>query len=100
MTLEQTTRSILNAAEAEDLGALQRALKERESAMAMLASLPATPALRDAVAESIAAGEEAKRTIRLIQQRIRHQSRRLERIEQGFVRSLQPAAKHGIDCQG
>jgi hypothetical protein len=100
MTLEQTTRLILSAAELQDLWALQAAAKERDAAMAALDAMPATEKLRGAVAASLQAGEEAKRTIRLIRQRIRNESRRLERIETGFVRALRPAATHRIDCKG
>jgi hypothetical protein len=100
MTLEQTTRRTLAAAEAQDLAALEVASKERESAIAMLPSIPATPELRDAVAASIAAGEEAKRTLRTIQRRLRKDGRRLANIEHGFLRTLAPAAKHQIDCKG
>jgi hypothetical protein len=100
MTLEQTTERILAAVEAQDLPALQGAAKERESAMAMLASIPPTPELRKAVAASIAAGEEAKRAIRGIRQRIRKDSRRLANIEDGFLRALFPPAKHWIDYKG
>jgi len=100
MTLEQTTRRILAASDAQDLEALQAASKERESAIAMLASLEPTPALRDAVAASLQAGEEAKRTIHSIRQRLRKDSRRLANIEHGFLRVHAPAAKHQIDCQG
>jgi hypothetical protein len=100
MTLEQTTRLILAAAELLDLGALQAACQERDAAMATLDSRPATEELRDAVAESLKAGGEAKRTIRLIKQRIRNESRRMERIETGFVRALRPARMHRVDCKG
>ena len=75
MTLEQTTRLILSSAELQDVAALQAAGEEREAALAKLRSLPPTEELRDAVAESLKAGEEARRTIRLIKQRIRNESR-------------------------
>ncbi|HTB15680.1 MAG TPA: hypothetical protein VK752_29115 [Bryobacteraceae bacterium] len=100
MTLEQTTRRILTAVEALDLEGLEGAAKERDHAIAMLDSLPPTPALRNAVAASIAAGEEAKRAIRTIRQRFRRESRRLERIEDGFVRALRPVVHHRVDCRG
>jgi hypothetical protein len=100
MTLEQTTRLILAAAELQDLAALQAAGEEREAALAKLGSLPPTEELRDAVAESLQAGEEARRTIRLIKQRTRNESRRLERIETGFLRALRPAGPQRIDCRG
>ncbi len=100
MTLEHTTRLILAAAELQDLGALQTAGKEREAAIAGLGSMPPTEELRDALAQSIEAGEEANRTIRLIKQRLRNESRRLERIEAGFVRALRPAERHRVDCRG
>jgi hypothetical protein len=100
MTLDQTTRLILAAAELQDLAALQSASKERESALAALPSLPPTPELRDAVAASMAAGEEAKRALRAIKQRIRKDSRRLAHIEHGFLRTLAPVTNHQLDCQG
>jgi hypothetical protein len=100
MTLEQSTRLVLAAVELHDLEALQAAGKARASAIAGLGFLSPTPALRDAVAASIAAGDEAKKSIRLIRQRIRKESRRLERIEHGFLRALAPAAMHRIDCKG
>jgi hypothetical protein len=100
MTLEQTTRLILSAAELQDLAALHAACGERDAAMATLDRRPATEELRAAVEESLQAGEEAKRTIRLIKHRTRNESRRLERIETGFVRALLPVAKHRIDCKG
>lgn len=99
MTLEQNTRRIFAAAEGQDLEALQTAAKERAASIAMLASIPPTPALRDAVEVSIAAGEEAKRAIRAIQQRLRKESRRLANIKQGFLH-VSPPATHQIDCKG
>jgi hypothetical protein len=100
MTLIQTTERILAAAEAQDLAALKAASIEREAAIAALDSLPPTPALRNAVAASIAAGEEAKRAIRAIKQRARNESRRLVNIEHGFLHALRPAARLRIDCKG
>ncbi len=100
MTLDETTQHILAAVELQDLAALQEAAKERERAIAELASIPPTAALRDAVARSLAAGEEAKLTIRAIRQRIRKESRRLASIEHTFVRALRPATMHQIDCKG
>jgi hypothetical protein len=100
MTLEQTTRLILSATELQDLAALQAAGEEREAVLAKLGSLPPTEELRNTVAESLKAGEEARRTIRLIKQRIRNESRRLERIESGFIRVLRPAGPQRIDCEG
>jgi hypothetical protein len=100
MTLEQTTRLILSAAELQDLAALQAAERERQIAIAGLRAMPPTEQLRQDVAASIAAGEVAKRTLRLIKQRMRNESRRLERIETGFVHALRPARTHRIDCRG
>jgi ribosome recycling factor len=100
MTLEQTTRLILSAAELQDLAALQAAGEEREAALAKLGSQPPTEELRNAMVESLKAGEEARRAIRLIRQRIRNESRRLERIETGFVHALRPARKPRIDFMG
>jgi hypothetical protein len=100
MTLEETTEFILAAVEAEDLASLQAASKLREVAMAALASMEPTLALRASVAASIAAGERAKRAIASIRQRIRGESRRLATIESGFVRAQQSAAAPHIDCKG
>jgi hypothetical protein len=100
MTLDQITRRILAAAEAQDLAALLSAAKERSAAMATLASMPPTPELRDAVSRSIAAGEEAKWAIRAIRQRIRRDSRRLANIETGFLRALAPVVTPRIDYRG
>jgi hypothetical protein len=100
MTLDETTRRILASADAQDLAALERAAHERQAAIAKLASLPPTPELREAVARSIQAGEEAQRAIRSIRHRIRKESRRLATIEHGFVRALRPTAKHQFDYQG
>ncbi len=100
MTLERITKRMLAAAEAQDLAALQAISKERQSAIAKLASAPPTPALRDAVAASIAAGEQAKRAIRAINQRLRKNSRRLSHIEEGFLHALLPVARHRIDYKG
>jgi hypothetical protein len=100
MTLEQSTERILAAAEAQDLGLLRAASEMRELAMAELGSAVPTARLRDAVAASIEAGEEAKRAIRTIRLRGRHESRRLANIERGFVRALRPAVGHQVDCKG
>jgi hypothetical protein len=100
MTLEQSTRHILAAVKAQDLEALQAAARERAAAIARLDSMPATPELRAAVAASIEAGEQAKRAIRSIKQRIRTESRRLQRIEDGFVRALRPVGTHSVDYKG
>jgi hypothetical protein len=97
MILEQNTRRIFAAAQARDLDALRFASGEREAAIAMLASIPPTHALRDAVEASIAAGEEAKVAIRAIQQSLRKESRRLANIKQGF---LHVSETHRIDCKG
>jgi hypothetical protein len=98
MNLEQTTRLVLAAVDLQDLGALEVAGRERAVAIAVVASLPATEDLRAAAEASFQAGEEAKHAIRLIKQRIRKESRRLDHIETGFLRALQPAASHRVDC--
>lgn len=100
MTLEQTTEWVLRAAEEQDLAVLQAASKERRSAIAMLSSIPPTPALRDAIVQSIAAGKEARRAIHAIRHRLRKDGRRLMSIEQGFLRTLAPVAEHRVDCSG
>ena len=100
MTLEQTTEQILAATEAQDLALLQDACKEREDAMAALRGTPPTPELRDAIAASLAAGDEARRAIRAIRQRLFKESRRLTNIENGFLRALRPEAVQRINCQG
>lgn len=100
MTLEQTTKRILAAAAMQDLAALEAAGKEREAAIAALGSMESMAALRNAVAASIAAGEEAKKVIRVIKHRLFSESRRLTNIERGFVRVLHPSARHQVDCKG
>ena len=83
MTLEQNTRRILKAVEAQDLEALQAASKERESAIA-IARVTRTHARVTrcrGCAASLQAGEEAKRTIHSIRQRLRKDSRRLANID-------------------
>ncbi len=79
---------------------LKAAGEMRAEAIAALDSIRPTFELCDAVKASIAAGEAAKRAIRVIKQRIRHESRRLANIESGFVRALAPAARHQVDCKG
>jgi hypothetical protein len=100
MTLEETTDAILAAAEAADIEALEEARRLRETAMVALGSNPPSPELCSSIKASIAAGEEAKRAILAIKQRIRGESRRLATIESGFVRELQPAVGPHIDCKG
>ncbi len=100
MTLEETTEAILVAAEAQDMAALEDARKQREEAMAALSSLPPTMALRNAVADSIKAGEQARRALRIMKQRMRDESRRLTLIESGFVQGLRSADPHRIDYKG
>lgn len=100
MTLEQITKRMLVAAEAQDLEGLEAACIERKTAIAKLASIPPTPALRDAVAASIAAGEEARRATRALKHRMRRDSRRLSSIEEGFLQALLPVARHQIDYKG
>jgi hypothetical protein len=97
MTLEQTTRLVLSAT---DLAALQAAAEQRQAALATLGSIPPTEELRDVMVESLKAGEEARRSIRLIKHRIRNESRRMERIETGFLRALRPAGPQRVDCKG
>ena len=80
----------LAATDLQDLGALEAARKQRQAALARIDSMPATQELRDAVAASLQAGDQAKRAIRLIRQRVRNESRRLDRIETGFVRARDP----------
>ena len=100
MTLERTTKMILTAAELQDLGALEAAGKERAAAIAELAAIPPTQKLRQALAEALAAGEDARRSIRLIKQRLRKESRRLEKIEIGFLGALRVPPRHRVDCSG
>jgi hypothetical protein len=100
MTLEETTEAILVAAEAQDLAALEEARKQREEAMAALSTLSPTIALRNAVADSIKAGEDARRALRIMKQRMRDESRRLAQIESGFLHGLGGSVPHRIDCKG
>jgi hypothetical protein len=100
MTLEQTTTKILAATDAQDLALLRDACKEREDAMAVLRWAPPTPDLRDAVAASLAAGDEARHAIRAIRQGLVKESRHLMNIENGFLRALRPEAVQRINCKG
>jgi hypothetical protein len=100
MTLEQSTENIRSAAEAQNLEALQAANVERKAVIAALKSQPPSPQLRDAIAASLQAGEEAKRTIRLIKQCLRNDSRRLANLEDGFIRALRPVSVSRINCKG
>jgi len=100
MTLEQSTEHIRSAAEAQNLEALQAAHVERKAAIAALKSQPPSPRLRDAIAASLQAGEEAKRTIRLIKQCLRNDSRRLANIDDGFIRALRPVSVSRINYKG
>jgi hypothetical protein len=100
MTLEQSTRRILMAVQSQDLEMLQAASKERASIIALLAAVPPTPTLCEAVAASIVAGEEAQKAIHAIRHRVRKDSRRLANIEHGFLRVLQPSPIPQIDYKG
>jgi predicted RNase H-like nuclease (RuvC/YqgF family) len=100
MTIEQTTERIRSAAEAQNMAALQAANVERKTMIATLKSLPPSQQLRDAIAASLQAGEEAKRTIRLIKQCLRNDSRRLANIDDGFIRALRPVSVSRINYKG
>ncbi|HVO97794.1 MAG TPA: hypothetical protein VMT15_06995 [Bryobacteraceae bacterium] len=100
MRLGESTLLIRAAAEARDLEALELARRERDAAIASLGGLPPSEELLTALRESLAAGEEATRALRLIKQKIRQESGRLAAIEAVFLRALrEPEARH-IDCQG
>jgi hypothetical protein len=95
MTLDETTRLIRAAAGTEDLDGLQQARIQRDAAIAALATLPPTEELRASLADAIAAGEEARRALGLIKQRLRSESRRLAAIQTGFLRALRiPETPH------
>jgi ribosome recycling factor len=100
MTLERTTKMVLAAVELQDLGTLEAAGKERAAAIAGLGAIPPTPELRQSLTEALAAGEEARRSIRLIRHRLRKESRRLEKIETGFLGALRLPPRHRVDCSG
>jgi hypothetical protein len=100
MTLERTTKMVLAAVELQDLGALEAAGKERAATISGLAAIPPTPELREALTEALKAGEEARRAIRLIKQRLRKETRRLEKIEIGFLSALRLPPRHRVDCSG
>ncbi len=97
--MEESTRRIRAAAEAQDVDALDLARREREAAIAALAALSPSEDLLAALRESAAAGEEAMLALRRIKQRIRKESQRLAAIEAAFLRSLPPEGRH-IDYQG
>ncbi len=100
MTLEQSTLCILTAAEAQDLEALRAAAALRDAALAELHSFSPTPALCAAITESLAAGEKARQALQAIKRRIGNESRRLARIESGFVSASRPVEMHRVDCRG
>jgi hypothetical protein len=100
MTLEQTTEHIRSAAEAQNLEALQAANIERKALIVALKALPPSQELRAAIAASLEAGEEAKRSIRLIKQCLRNDSRRLANIDDGFIRALRPVSVSRINWKG
>jgi signal transduction protein with GAF and PtsI domain len=100
MTLEQTTRRILAAADMQDLQALQAAGEMRQEALDALHSTARSTASCNDVAASIAAGEKAQQALRIVKHRLRNESRRLSHIEDGFMRALLPTEKHQVDCKG
>lgn len=100
MKLQETTRWIRAAAEAQDLEALETARQAREAAIAALPALPPSEDLLAALRESRDAGEEAMLALRRIKQRVRQESRRLAAIEAAFLRALREPAGPHIDCQG
>jgi len=100
MTLEETTRLIRAAAEAQDLDALHQARIQRDAAIAALATLPPTEELRASVADSLAAGDEARRALGLIKQRLHAERRRVAAIEGGFLRSPRLPEPPHFDYKG
>ena len=100
MNFKESTLSIRAAVEVQSLSGLQAASKERDAAIAAFGALPPSSNLCEAVADSIAAGEEAKNALSLIKQRMRSESRRLADIEQGFLRTMRGEAAPHIDCKG
>jgi hypothetical protein len=100
MTLDESTSLLRAAAQAADFPALQQARLHRDAAIAALATLPPTAELRASVADSIAAGEEARRALRLIKQRLHDERRRLATIEAGFLRALRIPETPHFDYKG
>jgi hypothetical protein len=99
MTLDQTTVLVRAATAAQELEALALAWTERQVAIAAVLSLPPSEELRESIAASIMAGEEATHTLRMIKHRARTEIRRLANIESGFLRAPEPADPH-IDYKG
>jgi hypothetical protein len=89
MILDRSTARILAAAKLEDLALLESARHFRQDDIASLGSSlgsgQPSVELCDSIAASIAAGEEAKRAIRVIKHRLLRESRRLANIENGFL---------------
>ena len=99
MTLDQTTLLVRAATASQELAALELASTERQAAIAAVLSLPPSEELRESIAASIVAGEEATRTLRMIKHRARTEIRRLANIESGFLRAPEPADPH-FDYKG
>jgi hypothetical protein len=99
MTLDQTTLLVRAATASQELEALELACGERQAAIAAALSLPPSEELRESIAASLVAGEEATHTLRMIKHRARTEVRRLANIESGFLRAPEPQDPH-IDYTG
>ena len=85
MTLEQATQAVLTAVEAEDLGALARAIEERQEA------LRTTPRPGREVLDL---GERACRALQTLKQRWAAEDSRLHQLRLGFVESAAAVNPH------
>ena len=83
MTLQEANRQMVAAAHAEDIELLLEALAARAEAIET-----ASPEEMAAVLDD---GESVLRILRSFKRRLHLESRRLDQIEQGFLRDLPPA---------
>ena len=87
MTLEQATAALSAAIEAEDLGAVARALAERASAI----EAGAAP-----TKETVEAGERAARAIKALKHKWALESARLSQLQSGFAQEQEREPFHDL----
>lgn len=91
MTLEQATRQMLEAIEAQDLKGLASALDARGVAIAA----GSKPTL-----EILQAGERAASALAAWKQQIAFESARLDLLRAGIARTLSPRPNPRVNCRG
>jgi len=94
MTFEQATAALLAAIEAEDLGAVARALDQRQAAIQAAIAAGAQPP-RDTVEE----GNRACNALVALKHRWALESARLAQLRSGFIRPTETSVSFH-DCVG